>query len=518
MVWWSSSTFVTTATSGASCEERAVRLVRLGDHPLPAAPAPRSRRARRPRAARRRSGSRARARRPPARGAVIAAVVVLPCVPATAISAAQRADLRRAARRGGGPARRARAPPRARACRRDRGRDDQLDAGRRRARARGRCAARSRPRAALACRADSARSQPDTSAPSRARDEREAAHAGAADADEVQAPPAPTGRSARRRASIACPARRRAAPPRSARRRRGAQARAAAAAMRASRSRSPSSAPTVPREPCRRRARRRRPRPRRPRRAIQRAFAAWCSAVACGYGTSIAGLPAAAISNTEPPARATTRSPAASGVARGSRGTRTGGSALGGRARSSRAAQLGEVAPARRRAATITRLRSPARSASSARRLMERAPRLPPNTSTQRASGVDAEPRARAASRSALEHRARHRPAGDDVALAVAAVDREGEADAPGERRKQPVREPEAAVGLGQHQRRAARAPPRVPPGRRRSRRRRAPRRRRAAEQAARRADRGAARARPRARRAAGCGGRARSPSRNEIS
>ena len=40
------------------------------------------------------------------------------------------------------------------------------------------------------------------------------------------------------------------------------------------------------------------------------AFFAWWSAVANGYGTRIAGFPAAAISQTELPARASTRSAA----------------------------------------------------------------------------------------------------------------------------------------------------------------------------------------------------------------
>ena len=39
------------------------------------------------------------------------------------------------------------------------------------------------------------------------------------------------------------------------------------------------------------------------------AFFAWWSPVANGYGTKIAGRPAAAISQTEPPERASTRSP-----------------------------------------------------------------------------------------------------------------------------------------------------------------------------------------------------------------
>jgi UDP-N-acetylglucosamine--N-acetylmuramyl-(pentapeptide) pyrophosphoryl-undecaprenol N-acetylglucosamine transferase len=47
-----------------------------------------------------------------------------------------------------------------------------------------------------------------------------------------------------------------------------------------------------------------------PASVIQRALVVWWSAVACGYGTRIAGQPCAAISNTEPPERATHRSAA----------------------------------------------------------------------------------------------------------------------------------------------------------------------------------------------------------------
>ena len=49
---------------------------------------------------------------------------------------------------------------------------------------------------------------------------------------------------------------------------------------------------------------------------IYRAFLRWWSAVAYGYGTRIAGLPSAASSATEPPERATTRSAAAMAAAR----------------------------------------------------------------------------------------------------------------------------------------------------------------------------------------------------------
>ncbi len=51
------------------------------------------------------------------------------------------------------------------------------------------------------------------------------------------------------------------------------------------------------------------------------------------------------------------------------------------------------------------------------------------------------------------QHGRRHRPPGERVAAAVAAGDREGEADPPRRPRQQPVGEAEVAVGLGQDQR-----------------------------------------------------------------
>ena len=50
-----------------------------------------------------------------------------------------------------------------------------------------------------------------------------------------------------------------------------------------------------------------------------------------------------------------------------------------------------------------------------------------------------------------VEEAPRDRTADDAVAIAVAALDREGEEHAPGERRGEPVREAEVRVGLGQH-------------------------------------------------------------------
>ena len=51
--------------------------------------------------------------------------------------------------------------------------------------------------------------------------------------------------------------------------------------------------------------------------AIHSALACWWRAAACGYGTRIAGRPAAAISKIEPPARASTRSAGRERVGRG---------------------------------------------------------------------------------------------------------------------------------------------------------------------------------------------------------
>ena len=86
--WWSISTLVTTAISGLQLEEAGVALVGLGDDPLPLAPAGVGgvavrRRGREPRRRRRRPGRR---RSPAAPRPAIAVVVVLPWVPATAIS------------------------------------------------------------------------------------------------------------------------------------------------------------------------------------------------------------------------------------------------------------------------------------------------------------------------------------------------------------------------------------------------------------------------------------------------
>ena len=55
-----------------------------------------------------------------------------------------------------------------------------------------------------------------------------------------------------------------------------------------------------------------------------------------------------------------------------------------------------------------------------------------------------------------VHHRLRHRPARHHIAVSASTVDRKREADAPRKRSKQAIREPEAAVGLAQHERRSA--------------------------------------------------------------
>ena len=126
-----------------------------------------------------------------------------------------------------------------------------------------------------------------------------------------------------------------------------------------------------------------------------------------------------------------------------------------------------------------SRDRSRSANAATAHSLIERAPWLPPMTSRQRSPAAMPK-RVAGAAAVGLEHRRRHRPPGDQVAVALAARDREGEADPPGAPGEQAVGEAEVAVGLGQDQRRAAGAARPGRPGRRRSRRRPSPRRRRA--------------------------------------
>ena len=193
---------------------------------------------------------------------------------------------------------------------------------------------------------------------------------------------------------------------------------------RAAARRSASSSRHHARKPRRGRARCRRSTTAAPASAIQRALSRWCSAVACGYGTSTAGLPAAAISNTEPPARATHQ---VAGRERVGQAVEIFVEAVVRRA--GRAAP--GAAPARRSRAARRRAARPRHgplaraNASSAARLIERAPRLPPNTNRQRASARRCRaapvPRRGRASRIAP----RHRPARDQIALAVPPVDRE---------------------------------------------------------------------------------------------
>ena len=203
------------------------------------------------------------------------------------------------------------------------------------------------------------------------------------------------------------------------------------------------------------------------RRSKKRAFFAWWSAVACGYGTSRAGLPAAATSQTEPPARATTRSAAASAAPKSSvNGSRTYP------ARETRRAQRLVV----RLAAEVQDGRA-LLGEGRERGLVQRARALAP------AEDEHDRPRPPAA-RSAPEPRpappAAPRgdgPPDDAVLLPVSPLDREGEEDAARERRGEAVGEAEVRVGLHAARPGSARARPRASSARRRSRRRRARRR-----------------------------------------
>ena len=155
----------------------------------------------------------------------------------------------------------------------------------------------------------------------------------------------------------------------------------------------------------------------------------------------------------------------------------------------------------------------PSRSANAsiAAKLTERAPWLPPMTSSAARVRRDPEPRPRRAAVGG-EHRLGHRPSRHQVALPLRARDRERQADPPRPPGQQPVGKAEVAVGLGQDRAACGSASPPAPPARRRSRRRPSPRRRAAG--AAPRAPRRPRRAPrpPPARRAAGCGGRSRAP------
>ena len=298
---------------GLEVQERAVGLVGLDDHPLARCPTPRSACGRRrAAAARRRPRSRPPRRTPPARARSSPWSSSCRACPRPRSRGASTRP-RRAARRGGARAA-SRAPPRPRAGRRESRWRRPARCRRARARRRGRPAARCRPRAARRSTASRRASQPLTSAPS----------ACAISASPlIPAPPMPTKCSLRPRqgASSGGGCGRSASPAADSTSAAircggvGARDRARGFAPSApSRAGSPSSSSTCARS--------------RaaissssaittaaPASAIQRAFLAWWSAVACGYGTRIAGLPAAAISKTEPPARATTRSHAASGSA-----------------------------------------------------------------------------------------------------------------------------------------------------------------------------------------------------------
>ena len=116
-------------------------------------------------------------------------------------------------------------------------------------------------------------------------------------------------------------------------------------------------------------------------------------------------------------------------------------------------------------------------------RSSRRAPSEPPKTSRHGTSGATPEASARSDPISPAGAR-RNRPPGDEVLRAARGPRAGTQEHAARERSEQPVRHPEMAVRLRQRQGSRASAP-RVPPARPRSRRRRAPRRRRCAAAAA---------------------------------
>ena len=190
------------------------------------------------------------------------------------------------------------------------------------------------------------------------------------------------------------------------------------------------------------RADRARPRGRRPRRrprSKKRAFFAWWSAVASGYGTSERRLPGRR-DLPDRPARA--------------RDHEVGGRERGAEVVREREQHVVPPRDARRRAprsrahrrgAERRARRSP--KASTAASLSARAPRLPPNTSTTGPSAGQPEARASLARVDRAGPRG-DRPADDPVLRTLEPLDREREEDAPGERRGESVRQAEVRVRL----------------------------------------------------------------------
>ena len=245
----------------AEVQERAIGLVGLDDHPLPAAPdgvrpvaAAGQRQLRADRVAGVLAARRQRVR-------VIAVVVVLPCVPATAITRRSAAAAASSSPRWW-HGRRARARPRPRGGRRGSPWRRPAPRPAARARRRGRPAARCRPRAARRSTASRPRRSRVTSAPSACAISASPLMPGAADADEVQLAARP------RRAQPARCARRPAADSTSAaiarRRRVARRARAACGHLRQP-VRVAEQLPPPPRAAARHPARRRRSPPPRPR-------------------------------------------------------------------------------------------------------------------------------------------------------------------------------------------------------------------------------------------------------------
>ena len=195
-----------------------------------------------------------------------------------------------------------------------------------------------------------------------------------------------------------------------------------------------------------------------PPRSKWRALSVWWSAVACGYGTRIAGVPAAASSQTVPPARETARSAAASASPKWSVCEQHVARPLDPRASAAWSRSPRDVEHVR--AVAAPRLD---------RHLVQR-PRA-----GERAEHGDDGPRsakpngARPSGARDAAVRLRDRPADDAHLPAVAARDLVREEQAPRERRREPVREPEVRVGLRQRGGDAAGAARRAPSARRRS-------------------------------------------------
>ena len=185
-----------------------------------------------------------------------------------------------------------------------------------------------------------------------------------------------------------------------------------------------------------------------PARTKYSAFFAWWSAVANGYGTRIAGFPAAASSQTELP---------------GARDHEVGGG-VGGADPLGRRDQAVVGPPDPRLERPVVALagdvedRRARRSANASMivSLIERAPASAPATSSTGPSDGSSKI-SRASLCGIVRARRRDRPADDAEARLVPALERIGEEDPLREPERHPVREPEVRVGLGERRRDAHR-------------------------------------------------------------